>query len=143
MDTIKRKMLLVFSHKLTQAQIQDAKDCLKVEEFVSLPEDLQKIWSNIDPILPPRLQLKEIEDWINNNATPDDYILIQGDFGATFYLVDVVKEKGLTAVYSTTERKVIEVHEGDEVHLKHTFKHIRFAEYERCCENVNIEDELE
>ena len=45
------KMYLLFSHKLTNEQIDDANTNLKVYDFVSLPETLQTLWSNIPPEL--------------------------------------------------------------------------------------------
>ena len=42
-----KKMFLLFSHNLTQIQIDDAKNNLDIEKFVSLSQDLQELWSNI------------------------------------------------------------------------------------------------
>jgi len=36
---IMKKMFLIFSHKLTPAQIEDAKKSLGIDEFVELPEE--------------------------------------------------------------------------------------------------------
>jgi len=43
------KMFLLFSHKLTDEQIKDAKSNLGVDEFVYLPDDLQNKFSNVPP----------------------------------------------------------------------------------------------
>ena len=51
-----KKMFLLFSHNLTQTQIDDAKNNFDVEEFIYLNQDLQKLWSNIPSEL---ISLKE------------------------------------------------------------------------------------
>ncbi len=38
------KMFLLFSHRLTDEQIRDAKENLAVIEFIALPKDLQYLW---------------------------------------------------------------------------------------------------
>jgi hypothetical protein len=40
-------LYLVFSHRLTDDQIRDARQSLGVTDFVALPETLQQRWSNI------------------------------------------------------------------------------------------------
>ncbi len=51
-----KKMFLLFSHNLTQIQIDDVKNNLDVEKFVSLSQDLQELLSNIPSEL---ISLKE------------------------------------------------------------------------------------
>ena len=60
------KMYLFFSHKLTDAQIEDAKK-LGVDEFVYLPEDLQRKFSNIPPELESvKKYAKDFEKFLEN-----------------------------------------------------------------------------
>ena len=59
-----------------------------------------------------------------------DYILIQGDFGACFLMVQFAFEKGFIPIYSTTEREAVETHgEDGSVSLTHRFKHRIFRRY--------------
>jgi len=46
-----KKLFLLFSHTLTATQEQDAKESMGIEAFVKLPDELQKLWSNIPPDL--------------------------------------------------------------------------------------------
>lgn len=130
-----RKMLLVFSHKLTDEQIRDANETLKVTKFVSLPEELQRLWMNITPDLESiKDGLNPICKWIQENAKNDDYVLIQGDFGATCFVVYFTFKAGKVPIYATTERQVIESKLDDNViKTERVFRHKRFRKYEMGC----------
>jgi len=124
------KMFLLFSHKLTEDQIKDAKDNLGVKEFVYLPDDLQKKFSNVPPELDDIKKYSGVFiDFLKNNAKKEDFVLIQGDFGIVFNVVEFCKENNLKAVYSTTKRMVKEkIIDGKVVKISE-FKHIKFRRY--------------
>ncbi len=125
-----KQMFLLFSHILTPLQIKDAKESLKVEEFIYLPKELQKIWSSIpSDIEDIKEMLEPIEKFLVKNGKKDDYVLIQGDFGATCYMVSFVKRIGLNAVYSTNKRVAKEIREGDKLIKISEFEHTRYREY--------------
>ena len=129
-----KTLFLLFSHSLTEDQKQDAQDSLGVSEFVSLPVELQQMFSNV----PPELEelddyLDPIIDWINDNAYDEsDYILIQGDYGATYSLIKYMNYRGTfaTPIYATTERKWVDTVQDDGGILTlRIFKHKRFRKY--------------
>ncbi len=130
------KLFLIFSHKLTAEQITDAQNNFNVSEFVYLPNDLQQIWSNISPFkddITTDIQL--IYEFVIQNDDSEqknkkNYILIQGDFGATYYLVDKFINTNIIPIYATTERTIIE-EKTNENETKKTviFKHVKFREY--------------
>jgi hypothetical protein len=122
------KMYLLFSHKLTDAQIKDAKK-LGVDEFVYLPDDLQRKFSNVPPELESiKEYAKDFEKFLEN-AKSGDYVLIQGDFGLTCHLVNFSKSKGLIPVYATTKRISKDIKKDGKVVKISEFKHIRFRKY--------------
>ena len=124
------KMFLLFSHTLTQDQIEDAKENLKVNEFVKLPPNLQELWSNIPPdIKDISSYLEPIKEWLKNHINPKDYALIQGDFGATCKMAQFVKEQGAMALYATTKRDAKEQIIDGKIVKTSVFKHIQFREY--------------
>ena len=126
-----KRMFLLFSHVLTELQKKDAKESLGVGEFIEFPKELQKLWSNIPPKLPNlNSYLEPIFNYLKNNIKKDDYILVQGDFGATCKVAKLTKELNAKAVYATTNRKVIEKKEGNRVYKESIFEHVRFREYE-------------
>jgi len=124
------KFFTIFNHTLTPEQISDAKVSFGVNEFVSLPKDLQNLWSNIPPELEKLDEyLKPLKAYVQTHISKDDIVLIQGDFGATCKLVSFVKALGTKAVYATTKREVIETYHDKKVVKQSVFKHVRFREY--------------
>jgi len=124
------KLFLLFSHKLTDEQIKDAKENLGISEFVYLPEDLQYKFSNVPPEIEDIKEYsKDFKEFLKNNAKKDDYVLVQGDFGVVFQIVEFCKENSLKAIYSTTKRVSKEKKiEGKIVKISE-FKHVRFRKY--------------
>jgi hypothetical protein len=122
------KMYLFFSHKLTDAQIEDAKK-LGVDEFVYLPDDLQEKFSNVPP------ELENIKEYARDfekfleNAKKGDYVLIQGDFGLTCHMVQYAKKKKLVPVYATTKRVSKDLKKDGKIIKMSEFKHIKFRKY--------------
>jgi len=125
-----KRMFLLFSHKLTVSQEADAKDSLGVGEFVYLDQELQKVWSNVPPNLSDLKEyLEPIVEFLKSSLRSGDVALVQGDFGATCYMVRVIKELGGEAVYATTKRDVVEIRVGDKIEKKSVFEHVMFREY--------------
>jgi hypothetical protein len=125
-----RKMFLLFSHQLTPTQISDARYSWSIDEFVVLEDDLQKIWSHI----PPELEsldkyLQPIKDHLKENITKNDVVLVQGDFGGCYEVVNLVKQLGAIAIYSTTTRDVIEKEVNGKIIKTSRFEHVRFRKY--------------
>ncbi len=126
-----KKLYLLFSHTLTKEQIEDAKKSLGVKEFVKLPHELQKLWSNIPPEIEDlSLYLEPIKVYLAQNLKPNDIALVQGDFGATCKIVKSVKKLNSVAVYATTTRKVIEKNIEEKIVKTSIFQHVRFRKYE-------------
>lgn len=125
-----RQMLLIFSHELTEPQKLQAKDKLGVTRFVPLSPALLKKWSNIPPDLDELDEyLADILKWIDDNARSGDYVLVQGDYGATMMVVSHCMKRNLIPVYATTNRKVIEEKQGDKVVSVRQFEHVDFRRY--------------
>jgi len=126
-----KKLFLLFNHEVTDEQIKDAKESLGVDEFVALPDKMQNIWSNTSPFGDlPVSELNEIISWLNSNAQKGDYVLVQGDFGATFYVVDFCLKNGLTPIYATTERISVDKKDiGGKIIKRSIFKHVTFRKY--------------
>ena len=125
-----KKLFLLFSHTLTEAQESDAKASLGVEEFVALPSELQTLWSNIPPHL-AKLDdyLEPLKEYVRTHAKEGDVFLIQGDFGGCYEMVSFVKSLGFKAVHSTTKRDVVEKTVDGKVLKTSVFEHVLFREF--------------
>lgn len=125
-----KQLFLLFSHSLTNAQKLDARNSLHVEQFISLPPDLQRLWSNIpENINDINNYLKPLKKYLKLYAKKDDYVLIQGDFSGVYDMVNFSKSIGLIPMHSTTKREVIEKTTNNIVEKTSTFKHVIYRRY--------------
>jgi peptidase E len=120
-------MFVLISHKMTEQQCSDAQKSLNVKRFHILPTDK---WSqvpaemeDIDP------HLSELKRNIESKAQKADLLFVQGDYGATFNMVQFAKEIGLVPVYATSVRRAYDVMEGERVVTVREFQHVRFRKY--------------
>ena len=124
-------LFLIFNHQVTPLQEADARKSLWVSRIADLPADLKTLWRQI----PPELSeidgyLGPVKEWLSEQAAESDYVLIQGDFGACFIMVNFAFEKGLIPIYSTTEREAVEEYgENGSIKMIHQFKHRIFRKY--------------
>ena len=126
-----KSLFVVMNHRITDAQVKDAAQTLGVEKIVNMPENLKKVWENIPPELPEiRHLLVPFEKWLEGAARKNDVVLIQGDFGVCYLMVNLVLKKGLVPVYATTKREVVEVPQADgSVRTERHFRHVMFRKY--------------
>ena len=131
MKGVYNSIFLLFSHKLTDAQVNELKSN-GITSFVYLPSGLQLLWSNVPPDLKGlKGYLKPIVEWLKNNAKEGDWVLVQGDFGAVFTVVDFCFQNGLVPVYATAKRNTIEEMENGKLTKVSQFDHVIFRKYER------------
>lgn len=124
------KMFLLFSHKLTNDQIIGAKNELSCDKLIYLPENLQNIWSNVSPDKYEDIKLSEIKYFLFENCQKGDFVLIQGEWGYTYNMVNFCKKLELIPVYSTTIRDSKEVLNSDGTISKTSiFKHVMYKKY--------------
>jgi len=123
------KLYTIFSHTLSTGQMTDAKETLGVNEIVTFTDALLKMWSNIPA------DKEHIKSYIEplwehlKDLSEDDYVLVQGDFGATYIVVEWVKSHGATAIYATTQRNTVErIVEGKSIKTS-IFSHVRYRIY--------------
>jgi len=126
-----KKMFLLFSHTLTKTQIEDARSSLEISEFVEMPEELAKLWAAVPPEAKSLNDvLKPIQNWLSEESSVDDVVLITGDFGCSHNMAVFCEKNRLRAVYATTERKSVEVSKPDgTIETKRVFEHVQFRKY--------------
>jgi len=124
-------LIVLFNHTLTPAQRADAHDRLGAERIIEPPEEIKKTWSQVPPELESLADyLAPVRAWLAEASAPGDFVLIQGEFGATCTMAREAAALGLIPVYSTTRREAQEEHLPDgSVHVRHVFFHVRFRRY--------------
>ncbi|MBL0699441.1 MAG: hypothetical protein JJV92_00980 [Desulfosarcina sp.] len=124
-------LYLIFNHQITVRQKQDARESLGVDKIIELPHDLDPLWRQIPPDLESiKNYLEPVKEWLASHAKKNNYLLVQGDFGACYIMVNFAIKIGLIPIYSTTERKAVEEHDDDgTVKLTHHFRHRIFRKY--------------
>jgi hypothetical protein len=125
-----KQLFLLFSHTLTDEQKTDATNTLHVERFVSLPPDLQRLWSNIpEDRVTIHNYLDPLKKYLKLYAKKGDYTLIQGDFGGVYDMINFSKSIDLIPLHSTTKRETQEQIIDNTVKKTSTFKHVIYRRY--------------
>jgi hypothetical protein len=124
-------LYLLFNHRLTVAQDRDARQTLGVEKIVAPPDHIRRLWAQIPPeVDDPATFLAPVLQWLTDAPRRGDYLLVQGDFGATCLVVKRALLRGIIPVYSTTRREAVEHRYPDgRIELQHTFCHVRYRRY--------------
>lgn len=122
-----KTLFILLNHELTDAQKSEAKERFDIENFVNITNEK---WSNIPPELDNLSEfLSEFALSLKSNAKKGDYLLIQGDFGATYALVRFALNLGITPIYATTKRISVEENENGIKVIKKSFIHEQFREF--------------
>jgi hypothetical protein len=124
-------LFLLFNHLLTDSQADQARQELGVENITVPPDDISSCWANIPPE-PASIRnvLEPVFSWIDTNISAGDYLLVQGDFGACYLVLEHISNCEIVPVYATTRREAVEQRMDDNtVRLTHTFRHVRFRIY--------------
>ncbi|QCT95320.1 hypothetical protein FE773_08980 [Caminibacter mediatlanticus TB-2] len=124
------KFFLFFSHSLTNQQIKDVYRTFGDVEIVNLPDNLRFKLSNVPPEIDDLGEyVKDFEKYLLENSTSGDLVLIQGEFGLVYRLVEFSKSISLIPIYATTKRITKEIIKDGKVVKISEFKHIRFRRY--------------
>ncbi|MCC3867936.1 CRISPR-associated protein Csx20 [Terrisporobacter mayombei] len=126
-----KKLIVLMSHDITDFQIEDAYKTFNINRIVEADTNIKEIWANINP--KSSLDLTKLDlviNWIEKVSNKNDFILVQGEFGATFYIVDYCFKKDLIPVYSTSKRQVLEHKDGEKIITNRIFSHQGFRKYE-------------
>ncbi len=122
-------MLVIFNHTKLNADQIEALNKININKITYLPDELSLKWSNIDPEK-EIIDLSEFKEFIINNTDVDEIVLIQGDFGAAFQLVNFCLERDRIPVYATTRRTAEEKMNPDgSVEKISKFKFVKFRKY--------------
>ncbi len=124
-------MLVLFNHTLTEEQAEDARASLGVDRFLDPPEALRVLWAQVPAEVEDlRGPLAPVRRWLEATGRAGNFLLVEGDFGATWLVVGWALELGLVPVHATTRREAREERGPDgAVHTEHVFRHVRFRKF--------------
>ena len=121
---------ILLNHDLTERQIAELYQTYGADAVLEYPPpDIKAFWSQVppEPTLPQN-EIDKILQWLAE-ANPNDVLLVQGDYSATFALVVYALRKGMTAIHAVTKRVASEVRTGEQVARHYVFEHECFREY--------------
>ena len=123
-----KTLFVLMNHELLPAQYQDAIESLGVTSAVSI-SDVN--WSQISPDDETiSHSLEGYKQALIKQAQQEDFLLVQGDFGATYHMIRFARSLGLIPIYATTKRHATQEIVDGAVITKREFIHVRFREYE-------------
>lgn len=123
-----KTLFVLLNHSLTIKQKKDAIENFDVDNFVIISDEK---WANIDPAQKSILGcIEEYKEKLKEQSKNGDFLLVQGDFGATYAMVNFAKSIGLTPIYATTKRNAIEQMKDGKLIIRREFEYERFREYE-------------
>lgn len=126
-----KAMFLMFNHSFSKTQEQQAGKSMNVQQVIEMPELLKKLWQQV-PAESNTLKsyLSPLRKWLSEKPKKNDIILIQGDFGATYLMVEFAFKLNLIPVYATSVRRATEKAQADgSIKLEHVFNFCRFRQY--------------
>lgn len=128
-----KRAFILLNHHLTENQKDELKHNFEVEEIKEMPSRVRNVWKAIQPELQfSSSELSGVINWLNENATRNDIVVAQGEFGATFYVVDYCFQRGLLPLYAASKRHYEEQSLSDgNVKRLHIFRHVRFKKYSK------------
>jgi hypothetical protein len=126
-----RKCFCLLNHVLTQKQLAELLQKYNVSNIEYPPSAISDFWRQI-PTTAQILKsyLQSITEWLKL-AEQGDLIIIQGEFGSTFALVDWALSKKIIPVYAVTKRVETEEKQGETVTRHYVFEHECFREYKK------------
>lgn len=124
-----KKAFCLLNHELTQNQILELKGNFGAEKIEYPPESLSKMWSQIPAVEEIDMNvINAVVNWLSS-ANQNDVLIVQGEFGSTFMIVDYALKRNLIPVHAVTRRVAQESREGEIVKRQYVFEHVCFRKY--------------
>ena len=124
-----KKAFCLLNHELTQNQIAELKGKFRIERIVYPREELSKMWSQITATEELDMDvINTVVSWLSS-ANQNDVLIVQGEFGSTFMIVDYALKNGLIPLHAVTKRVANEQRNGEIVYRQYIFEHVCFRKY--------------
>lgn len=123
-------VLCLLNHELTEKQRIELSNGYAVDEILVPPPALKTLWASIPTGESlSRSIFSPIVHWLGDTSRSGDYLVIQGEFGATFFLIEYAFAQHLIPLHSVTKRIAQETRVAEIVYRSYVFEHIRFRRY--------------
>lgn len=124
------KAYCLLNHELTENQKNELFTKFNCESIIYPEKELSAIWSQIPAVESIDLSvIKAVTDWLGNTQE-GDVLIIQGEFGSTFMLVDYALKNKMIPLHAVTKRVATEQRNGETVQRQYIFEHVCFRRYE-------------
>ena len=124
------KAYCLLNHELTENQKNELLTRFNCQSIIYREKELTAIWSQIPAVESIDLSvIKAVTDWLGD-AQEGDVLIIQGEFGATFMLVDYALKNKMIPLHAVTKRVATEQRNGETVQRQYIFEHVCFRRYE-------------
>ena len=120
----------LLNHALTQNQLAELNEKFNSTDIVYPEKNLAELWAQIPPEKSNEEVVEAVVLWLKDKAVSGDLLIIQGEFGSTFTLVDFALKNGLIPLYATTKRIAKESRSGETVRREYVFEHVCFKKYQ-------------
>lgn len=125
----------LLNHELTENQVSELRKEYSVSNIIYPDSNLSGIWSQIPATQKlNKTPIYAVVDWLAA-AQAGDVVIIQGEVGSTFMLVDYALKKKLIPIHAVSKRVSKEVRVGEQVQKQNIFEHVCFREYEYYSDN--------
>ncbi|MCR4938720.1 MAG: hypothetical protein K5930_01265 [Treponemataceae bacterium] len=124
------KAYCLLNHELTENQEKELSSKYNCTKIIYPAEELKAAWSQIPAVdRIDRNVIRSVTDWLDG-AEKGDVLIIQGEFGSTFMIVDYALRKELIPLHAVTKRVATEKRDGEKVQRQYIFEHVCFRPYE-------------
>ena len=125
------KVYCLLNHTLTQNQVAELQKTFGATDILYPDERLASSWAQV-PVTTvlDRNVIQSVIAWLSG-AEEGDVLVVQGEFGSTFMIVDYALGRGLVPLHAVSRRVALEHREGEKVLRQYVFEHVCFRRYER------------
>jgi uncharacterized protein MJ1673 len=120
-----KKIILLFSHTLTEPQVKELKENWNCNKIIYMSDELKNNWMNVSN----NTDINQFKKFLLDNLRKNNYVLIQGEWGLTYNMINFAKENNFIPLYAGTTRNVTEHKERDKVIKNSIFSHTTFKKY--------------
>lgn len=128
---MEKKVYCLMNHELTDVQKNELEKNWNCKDVVYPSKELSGNWSQVstDSVVDRGL-VEKVIGWMSESEE-GDCLVVQGEMGSTFMVVDWALGRGLVPLHAVSKRESVEEKNGETVVKRNVFSHVCFRRYER------------